>query len=468
MITAISNVVTDRPEYSRYYPLSLEGENYSIINVTGTVAGAAGDTVHLSLVKDQTGRFVTKKTALLGSSGTVPVAFTIDLAKDCFDADGIYWATQGTYTVTLSTLVDGAGIAAKSAVFYIMAVSSVEMREQHLKAVPLVDMNILYPRVRSDLTGVTGVSVRDVQRGGYELTWDHTTRELSFANGPAEVIPGSGTVTVDLWDETMDQTITVKVVAASLPVASVDSYVFVDGKPITDAALRGYLEEGYAFMEKFLQIPLEPKLVVTSGLADDYPLHEKIVDSPSFRPSKTGALSKVPLGLRRVIKVHGINGWLNGIQQAYPPAGWVRLDEINGLVSFVPDMSTGIYPAPMLTGYGGFSTYGGYAGFGRTLPHYWQFAATYGLRNLDSTGYAATAREGVMHYAVIHALLVAGRAQAGILSAVSVSRDGASLNKQYTSGQFGVYSDIIMNYSQWFTENGPSLKQQIIGVVVSR
>lgn len=466
MITAVSNVTVNRTEYSRYYRAGLDGTDYGIIGVTATVTGTSGDFAYLTISNLRTLRPVVSKMYVLGTTGANSISFNVDLGVDATDADGAYWATQGRYKATVSAASDGSGIGASCAPFLISVAPAVELRERWLSSIPLRNENVLEPYVRN-ITGITPISVRDVQRGGYSLTYNATTRAIVYDNGPAYIAPGSGTVTVDLWNETMDQTVEVTITAASLPGVDTSGYLFVDWGRISDEVLRTYLSAGYAYMEKFLQVPLEPKLAVTPRLVSSYPYQEKVIDGPPFRPAKSGLMAPVGLGLRRVIKLYSIKGWQSDTQTLDLPASWAQVDGLNGIVSFVPSLS-GVYPAPVFLGPGGISGTASMAYIQRILPNFWQFAAAYGLRNLDSASYGETCRQGVLRYAAVEALLVAGRAQAGILSAVTVSRDGASFNKNYTGGQFGVYSDMVQQHSQWFVTNMPSLRQQVEGVVVSR
>lgn len=468
-ISVISSVTPDKAEYSAYYRQSSTGLDLNSMTVTVSATGTNGDTVYLSLMQQDTGRPVlANKTATLASG---KATFTIDIFKDCHDSDNIFRARQGYYTLVASSLADRAGVTGSSAIFPIMAASAVEFREQWLRGIPLIDERNLLPIVQG-LTGVAGFASRDVQRGGYALTWASVARTLSFDAGPTVVVPGGGNpYNVTLWNGTLDQTVTLTVTPTAMPGTDATGYVMVDYAPYDDHMLRQHLFTSYGELEHTLNVPPEPMQAVTDALRAKYPYAERTTGyPPTYRPNASARRGlRVQLPYRLVQVLHEFGGYYGGTKVLNVPAELLALDKLNGVVNFVPSVNS-VYPAPTVSGFGSFALYGTpFMGLPQVIPNFWHFSCTYGLPDLTS-GYQRIAREFLFRYAAVNVLQLIGRGRTDILAAESFSRDGGSLSRSFTNGEWGVYSDLIAMHLNWLQDSdtgGRKLKMANTGIEVS-
>jgi hypothetical protein len=450
-ITSLISVLHDKAEYSLYYRASANNLDYSVILATVTATGVDGDTVYLSLVLTDTNRIICTKSVPLMSG---KAQFLISLRQDGNDADGIYRARKGLYQLVASTMPNSMGLITSSDMFIISPACATELREVWLRGVQLVDERNPTPVVQG-LTGVAGLATRDVQRGGYPLNWVVATRVLSWDGGPGIIVPTTGfPYQATLWPQTLDQTATFTIDPASMPSSDTLGYMMVDYAQLDDNMLRAHLASALGAVESIVNIPLEPTLAVTGLLKAKYPYADRTISTPTYRPQRS--ISR-PLGIqtvmRRIIAVHEVGGYYAGNAVLTIPNSTLQLDERNGIISLVVGNSTQ-YPAPTALGMGGLGYYGGGYGFGNNnIPNYWQVAATYGVDELGD-GNEATARECIFRYAAISVLGLVGRARTDILAGESFSRDGANVSRQFTNGQYGVYSDLIMLHKDWLTQYG--------------
>ncbi len=468
-ITSITAVAVDQAEYSRYYRTPIAAVDYGLITATVTgVTGLVGDILYVALVSPRYGVVATKAYSL---ATTAQVA-TFDLDIDCLDEDGIYRAAQGSYTVVAANTADLAGVHKASAPFLITVAHAEELKNVWLGTIPL---NVEHTRsvTIEGITGVVGTTTREVQRGGYPITWDVSDRALSWDGGPPYLV-GLGVtspIKARLWNRTLDQTIDVAIDPTAVPASDVlNGYVFVDWGQIADTKLRADLSTAYAYLITNLLVPLEPQYVCTPLLKAQYPYAVRIVDAPEFRrASGITQPTTIDLPIRRVLRLHEIGGWYGTGQSVVLSDTMLTVDAFNGSVQITPGYVP-FYPAPTpLTVTGGYLGLGGGYYGNRNLPGFWQFAATWGLPNLRDDSAAGTVREGILRYAAVTALLVAGRAQTSLVASEAFNRDGASYSRNYTGGQYGLYSDMIQEHLQWFGENSlKMLRRRLIGIRVSR
>jgi hypothetical protein len=474
MITAIATVTLDRQEYSRYYRnVSTLAGDMGLIVAQVAASGQVGDDLHCWIVQRRTGRVVARKAVDLAGAVT---EVTFDLDLDCNDADGIYRATHGQYVLVASSLplddTTGGGIALASAPFVVTPASVTELKEIWLPSTSLTLGSTIEPTVQG-LAGAVGVGARDVQRGGYPLTWNATARTLAWGDteyagyGPAVVVPSSGPAyTVDLWNRTIDQTMTLALTPADLPGVDTLGYVMCDFPDLKDEMMRRHLDTALAEMARIAHVPLEPRLVCTRALRDSYPLAEKKdATGVTYRASSRGV--RFSSGFRRVLAVHEVAGYANRDRVTQYGPEWVNWDDYTGEIFLQPGMSI-----TMPTAVAGRPFGGGFAAgsAGGPIQQYWQFALTHGLADLYDEA-PAVARQGILRYAAIMVLLQAGHATVGVVTSSDFGRDGTNYSNAYAGGQWGVYSDMIGEHVRWFDNNvgpeGRKLRHQLVGVEVS-
>lgn len=473
-ITALSIPTVDREEYSRYERHTPEGDRGTIV---ATIGGTASDgaVAYFALLNERNGRRVaTKPGTFAANRATV----TFDLEADCKDEDGIYRAVQGSYHVTVTDtdprvtpLAWAFNSASRS--FRIALVTATSFRQRYLGGIDLEIRGLLSPEVRG-ITGVVGSLARSVEWGGYPLAWDHTAHTLRYNRGPATVIDMGATTpkVYDLPNETLDGLIRVTIAdPAGLPVADVapapqgPGYAWIDHATLDDDFLRSHLADATRLWGAYLDpVSIEPKQVSTEQLADKYPYADDPTWSsePWEQPKSITRGPEVRLGGQRVIKVHSLYGYYNTTLVLTIDATWRVADDYNGLVIFVP-AANAKYPASTAA----LGIFGGLIGPGYLADYvedFWQFAFTFGMRDLHD-GLGALIRAGIEHTAALNILGIAGRAWQGNLASESFSRDGLSLSKQYTSGQLGLYSDLLTMHQTWLTANQALIKHRVVGIV---
>lgn len=464
-IIAFTSITFDKAEYSPYYHNSLTGADYNVLRATIVATGADGDPLYATLVNQDNNRQVATKVLTL-AGGTALATF--DLRHDCLDVDGIFRGKQGLYTVVASTLPDATGLLFDSPSIPVMAVPVAELKEVWLRGISLTDERNPVPQVQG-LTGVLGASVSDVQRGGYPLTWSAATRLLSWDGGPPATIPVSGfPLDVTLWGPTLDQTVTVQVDPLNVPASDTTGYLMVDYAPLGDDFLRNQLRAAYDRLENQLGIPVEPTQAVTDQLASQFPNLDSTAWPATYQPPTS---SRKPVrfqtGCRHVEKLHKLGGYYGETEVLTIPNQVVSIDRDNGFIELVPSIN-GQFPAPTVAGFGIFAMYNmPYMGLPATVPKFWQYAVTYGLENMDNARYGPMAREWIARAAAVEVLMLLGRAKTSYLAGESFARDGGSISRSFTNGQYGVYSDLVFNHLQWLQTNGASLRRKLAGIVVS-
>lgn len=464
-ITAFSAITLDKDEYSPYYRASLMGLDYGVINATINAIGVNGDIVYVALVNQENMRKVATTSAVL-NNGVAVATFTI--RHDAVDTDGVFRAKQGLYTIWAGVAADFTGLTYVSAQFPILPVPAIELKEIWLAGISLLDERNPSPQVQG-LSGVTGLRVSDVQRGGYPLLWTNATRSLSFDNGPAAIIPSTGPATsYTLWNETMDQTITVLVNPTQVPAADTTGYIMVDYMPLADEFLRNQLRFAYTRLANQLSIPPEPLQAATDQIKSAYPNYDVDAWAATYHPPSSARRPvRFQTDVRRVQVLHEVGGYYGETKVLTIPSQIVSIDRNNGFIELVPSIN-GQFPAPTVAGFGIFAMYNmPYMGLPSVVPKFWQYCVTYGLENMDVNPYGSMAREYIARAATVEVLLLLGRAKISYLAGESFARDGGSISRSFTNGQYGVYSDIIGAHLQWLQTNGASLKRKITGILVS-
>jgi hypothetical protein len=464
-ITAFTGISLDKTEYSPYYRSFTSGSDYNLLTATITATGVDGDTVYVTLLNQDNGRPVAVKTTTLAAGQATAI---FDIRHDSVDLDGVFRAKLGRYAIVAATMPLMTGVTYTSTSFPISPVPSIEIKETWLGGISLTNEQNFFPTTQG-ISGVVGVSTSDVVRGGYPLTWLVADRTLSFDGGPVATIPSTGPATqITLWGPTLDQTATFTVTPAAMPSTDTTGYVMVDYGKFDDSSLQHKIAFAISNLENQLGIPVEPTQAVTDLLKLAYPYFDRIVYPATYHPPASAPRPfRFQTSCRHVEVLHQVGGYYGETQVLSVPTQVVSIDRDNGFIELVPSINAQ-FPAPTVAGFGIFALYGmPYMGLPSVVPKFWQYALTYGLENMDTAAYGPLVREFIARTAAIDLLLLLGRAKIGILAAESFSRDGGSISRSYSNGQYGLYSDLILSHMQWLQTTGASLRRKLAGIVVS-
>lgn len=471
-LSSIGPVAVPAGEWSRYYTspaTSVGGATCaSVVPATAIVGGTLGDSVYAMLRNRATGRVVSTKTLVLaGASQSLTASF--DLKTDCLDADGIFRAVQGEYEVIFADAATAPYLLSNvSNAFTIVLVGAGELRDLYLGNINLRDENLLRISVEG-VTGVVGGTTREVQRGGYLLRWNVTDRTLEWGDyasgdyGPPLRVPLTGAAYfARAWNHTMDQTVDLTITPTALPGGDVNGYLYVDYYTLDDGFIANQIKYAYAYVNTMLGVPIEPRLFATNLLLATTPYVESVTDAqPYRRPNVGGKPILIDLPLRRVLKLHSFGGYFRGSKTISLDPLSLTLDEFNGYIHITLGVVAGTVAGPLAAGL----IMGGLGGMVNSLGQFWQFAATAGLSHLNLDEDGRMVREAVMRVAQTNVLLQVGRAQAGTATSEVFNRDGSSYSRQFSQGQYGLYSDIIGWNVQWWQQDFMRLKKRIVGIV---
>jgi hypothetical protein len=244
----------------------------------------------------------------------------------------------------------------------------------------------------------------------------------------------------------------------------VAGYLYVDYSVLDDSQIRRILKNAYAYVDTMLGVAVEPRYYATEAIRSKHPYVESATDAQPYRRMNVGGKPMIiDLPLRRVIKLHEFGGYFRGNNSIALDPPSLTVDHFNGYVHITLGVLSGTVTGPLGVGL----IMGGMAGNLNSLGQFWQFAATSGLDPKENMQAIRTIREAIMRVAQTDLLLQVGRAQAGISASEVFNRDGSSYSRQFSQGQFGLYSDLIAANQAWWQTDFKALKKQVVGIVVA-
>jgi hypothetical protein len=437
-------------EYSRYYDMNL-------VKITASTNAVDTTVATFRLVREDGFGTVTTKTGVVTAGKATA---TVDLAKDAFDADGIYRARYGKYhiTATLPNLE-----TADSAMFWVMPVTVRELKDKYLRGIDLLATNILEPQnwPFASLTGVEIVNTATTQmRGIFPLAWDGTAKTLTWDSGTAYTVDMTKSViSTQLINSKRSAYIEVSIVPDVLPTGSVTEQVILDFAEIEDDTLRSFLQDAYHDIQGRLFVALEPTTYDTERVGDTSydPLvfTDEYTDPLTFYrdlffPADKFLVVRFP---HPWIFQHGfkrLEFFFNSTKTAtIDISQWiVNMTKGNtGLVEFVPRVGATLIFAWFTTAGLAFLTRWA------SIPSAWHYRVTAGLPDLMNDG-RDRVRAAIARRAAIEALVLAGLASAPGLTSENTSKDGVSQSKSYAQGPGGRYSQIVAQHVMFLFGSG--------------
>lgn len=452
-------------EFSRYYDMNL-------IKITASTSAANSTIVTFTLIREDGYGVVATKTGVVAAGKATA---TIDIAKDCFDLDGVFRARQGKYHVHASVPTPE---VADSSIFHIMVVTVKELKDKYMRGVDLLASGILeaqnYPFPL--LTGVDIVNTAASQtRGIYPIVWDAAAKTLSWTGGTPVVIDMTqSSLLTQLVNLQASSYIEVRVVPDELPLSNVTQTVILDSAEIEDDVLRSFIHDAYQDIQGRLFVALEPTTYDTERVGDtsydSTVFTDEYADPLTFYRDMFFPADKF-LAVRFPhpwIFQHGfkrLEFFFNSIKTAtIDKDQWlVNMTKGNtGLVEFVPKVGATLIFAWFTTAGLAFLTRWA------SIPSAWHYRVTAGLPDLFNEG-RDRVRVAIARKAAIEGLVLAGLASTSLTSE-STSKDGVSQSRSYAQGPGGRYSQIILQHQTFlYGPNGNSgeilkLRQRLLGL----
>lgn len=417
-----------------------------------------------------------KVSTLTGTVASGKANVTFDLAKDCFDVDGVYRAKQGKYHIT-ATSADLT--KADSTTFYVMVVPVREFKEKYLRGVDLLAAGVLEAQNKPflSLTGVTITNSSTTQPPGiYVLAWDAVGKVMTWDGGTAVTIDLTKSfISTQLINAKRNAYIEVEVVTDELPTTNQSENVILDYAEIEDDVLRSFLFDAYQDIQGRIFVSLEPSTYDTERPGDTS------YDSTVFTDEYMSPLTYYRDGffpIDKFLSVRFPHPWIfqHGLKRLefFFQSTKVSTIDINqwivnytqgntGLVEFVPRVGATLIFAWFTTA--------GLAFLTRwpSIPSAWHYRLTAGLPDLFNEG-RDRVRVAIARKAAIEALSLAGLASAPGLTGESTSKDGVSQSRSYSIGPGGKYSPQIQQHQMFlFGPNGNSgeilkLRQRFLGL----
>lgn len=441
MALSALTLTLDRADYSRYEP------GRDVVSATFKATGGTESevvTVTLSRATALDDRILQTVAHALPASPNDEQTVTFDLTAIA-DAQGfnICRLSQRLYDYYVRVT---AGAVIQTVKFTVLPVTAEGMKARWLAGLPLTlaeQLGVLrQPRT------VTGVTVKEVAQtsdlGRHDLVFvKGSPSTLSWSGGTAETLVTTETEFI-LQDQNEGYTV-VEVVHASLPAGNATEALLVQNAKLEDDMLRQEIIAAYVEVQRYLQVQLEPAHVVSDHypdpeipVGDDPPTtYDIIFDGASYyRPEQRTNWISIQLPFVAILHITSLAGYFNQTKVVEITREWQAKMRKGGMVQLVPSNAAVLnwqFFAPGLQAYFTVQT---------TLPKFWAFNMTIGLRALDET-----LRAFIGARAAIKILTVAGNARyEGGLTSLSVSRDGVSENRSYT--QNGIYASAIRALEQ--------------------
>lgn len=385
------------------------------------------------------------------------VALNGDLPKGTFaefdlaalvDGDGYPLVVRGDYVVEVSD--DAANAEAVEADLRVALVTVEELRRNHCKGATLISSEVMRPRKQPRV--ITGVTVTDVsaetRTGMRNLIFTVGTPSTLQWGEDGATVELDESITSELLPDDLGNYIEVEIDHFELPSDDQTETLFIDQDRMTDEDLRSYVDQATEEVETHLGCLLEPQRVATepyfSSPEEGEWVHRRGKTATYYRDAFNMASKAwhISLPYQHAHKIDLVEGFLGNAKALTILSGVFTVNEKQGTVNVMP--------------------------FDSQYAHLWEFhiqMRLYGRRDVieDFWRYKgiiglepeADILKAVGFIAAIPVLTVAGQAYRAGYSSESVSKDGVSSSKTYTSSAtFGIYSATIGDYRKWLYGDG--------------
>ena len=465
-ITALA-IDLDRDTYSRFE--TAEGRHIVSARVTTTPTDPdAGESVTVELRRRDLATRVVGTATLTYDAATYASGRIAPLDLASFvDADGLPLAIQDEYTVH-AYRTNQAAVSATSARFPVMLVTAEEVLDEWVFGLELQAEDTLRPL--APLTAVTGVTITRVSpetvRGSYVLQWDFAGGSGLTWDGGTKVLLGAGNQrrTLVLVGGTRDSGwIMVEVDPPLLPTSSpTTETVVLEALQLDWSHVWPMVRDASAEMETRMGFLLEPEVIVTRDPDSASEVYDRIDEPVQYsKPARPLAVRQIQpyVGFEMphvyVQRLERLRGYLNTQRVLDVDASWYTVNRDTGSVDFVP--ATGAVLTWQLTGQALLF----FSFQNPQVPRFWHYRMVAGIDPLPGD-----IRECVARTAAIKTLVRAGQGFKSGIASESISRDGISESRSYTSSAvYGVYSASIESHRKWLRHNVGRVRARHAGLV---
>lgn len=269
-------------------------------------------------------------------------------------------------------------------------------------------------------------------------------RTLSWCGGPAlPVTPTRTAYTLRTGDQQVGAGvgyIDVEVVWDDLPVVSASEELLIEGAPLNTRGAWDIIDAAYEATKTSLDIYLDVTKIVTditpgstvagttipAFASADW---DEVVTPVSHDPPQVPNYVAIQFPYAPILKIDSLTGYLVNRQTLTIDPSWIQHHEM-GLIQITPFISSAAVNA--IAGWAAGPSFRS----GMTIPNFWHFEVRVGFRQVPKE-----IRDIVAMRAASKILAIAGQATLNAISSESLSRDGVTQSRNYTtSAMYGVYS----------------------------
>lgn len=449
MTVSVTQVFTDKTEYSRYH------QELAKITATFLVTSpTSGATLNVAL--NRLDGYGSVKTKTITMSTATQYQVTFDLNKDTYDSKTIYRAKQGDYTIQV---LDASNVLlGESPLFAISIVPISEIKNTWATGVTFMNYETLLPKVQPKL--VTGVVVSEIPlehyKGPFPLKYVKAANTLSWNNGAAVPINGLQPQQLLLLDQRQADYIMVQVDPLNLPATDQTETLIIDNSRLAERDMIKQVRLATQWLQQRIITKVEPELVDTA-LTGSYA--DEIASPQTYYRTASNKWMNFSLPYPNTLDIESITGWFNSTQAISIPKDWFVWNEKTAIVELVPSASS-VISWQFYNGVFMMSNLQNSA----SIPSFWHYRLTCGLRDLNNE--RGIIREAIAKKAVFEMLNSAGSAYRAGYASQSTSRDGISESQGYTSSAtFGTYGGHFTSYKEWLDKEVPRMKKRFCGII---
>jgi len=441
-LTAI-RIKTDKPEYSRF-----EADK-SIIRAKifpDPATELVDEPVTVTISKGA--REIARQEVTL--SGDYPKGSLVEFDLNSIaDTDGIPLCTRGQYTIRATQ-----NTVTASAIFRVSVVTVAQMKAGYCFGTPLYVYDKMAPKKQPSL--VTGVTIRNVsektKQGMYNLTYTKATNSLTWGGG-AEIPIGSAS---EIVPDAKGNYIEVDIDEFELPDTDAAEAILVDREVMSDDVIRDEIDKAISEIESsLLKVWIEPTRFATEPYFSEGE-YDKKIDPLAYYENDFTQNAKVwhlNLPIQQLIKVDEVSGYIGNTQAIRLSNMAYSCNRKAGTLDVLPFNSQYSY---LYT----FFVQLSFWGYRSTIAGFWRFKGVAGIERMEGDIVKLIGMS-----AAIPILTMAGQGYRAGYSSESISKDGVSSSRSYTSSaSYGIYSATIEEYRKWIKDNTRRLRNTYRGI----
>lgn len=443
-LTAI-NIQTNRYEYSRFE----DGKSTVRVRIVPTPAtGLVQESVVVDLLRGS--QIVSTQTVVLDGAYPKGQIVEFDLTSIA-DSDGIPLCTRGKYTVRATQETVQA-----SAAILVSIITVDEMRRNYCFGAPLYNYETMVPKKQPSLvTGVTVKTVSEKTRAGlYNLAYAKTANTLTWNGGPAVTIGADSTS--EILPDVNGNYIEVEIDQFELPAADAAEALLVGREMIDDEVIRAEIDKAVAEVENtLLKIWVEPMRFATEPYWSQGGYDRKIEPLAYYANDFTenGLVWHLNMPIQQLIKVGEVAGYIGNTKALQLGNMAYTVNRKAGALDVLPYNCQYAY---LYTFFVQLSIWG----VRDVIAGFWRYHGIAGLERMEGD-----IQKLIGMQAAVPILAIAGQGYRGGFSSESISKDGVSSSRSYTSSAiYGVYSATIEEYKKWIDKNAKRIRNQYRGI----